>query len=172
MEVTTRNDRIVDSRRTALELLLSNHYADCVSPCMEGCPAHVDAQGYIALSAMGLYRQAVDLIRETNPLPAICGRVCVRKCEVVCRRADVDTAVGINAIKRFVTDQPGVYDGAPACEPPTGKNDRDRRRGTGGPHRGLVPRTHAGTSRSCTRRCPARAACSATASPSTACPTT
>jgi len=121
MEVTTRNDRIVESRRTALELLVSNHYADCVSPCMEGCPAHVDAQGYIALSAMGLYRQAVDLIRETNPLPAICGRVCVRKCEVVCRRADVDKPVGINAIKRFVTDQPGVYDGTPACEPPTGK---------------------------------------------------
>jgi formate dehydrogenase major subunit len=121
MEVTTRNDRIVESRRTALELLVSNHYADCVSPCMEGCPAHVDAQGYIALSAMGLYRQAVDLIRETNPLPAICGRVCVRKCEVVCRRMDIDKAVGINAIKRFVTDQPGVYDGAPACEAPTGK---------------------------------------------------
>jgi len=121
MEVTTRNDRIIESRRTALELLVSNHYADCISPCMEGCPAHVDAQGYIALSAMGLYRQAVDLIRETNPLPAICGRVCVRKCEVVCRRADVDKPVGINAIKRFVTDQPGVYDGTPACEPPTGK---------------------------------------------------
>jgi formate dehydrogenase major subunit len=121
MEVTTRNDRIIESRRTALELLVSNHYADCVSPCMEGCPAHVDAQGYIALSAMGLYREAVDLIRETNPLPAICGRVCVRKCEVVCRRGDVDKAVGINAIKRFVTDQPGVYDGAPSCEPATGK---------------------------------------------------
>ena len=121
MEVTTRNERIVESRRTALELLVSNHYADCVSPCMEGCPAHVDAQGYIALSAMGLYREAVDLIRETNPLPAICGRVCVRKCEVVCRRADVDKPVGINAIKRFVTDQPGVYDSSPACEPPTGK---------------------------------------------------
>lgn len=121
MEVTTRNERIVESRRTALELLVSNHYADCVSPCMEGCPAHVDAQGYIALSAMGLYREAVDLIRETNPLPAICGRVCVRKCEVVCRRADVDKPVGINAIKRFVTDRPGVYDGTPVREQPTGK---------------------------------------------------
>jgi formate dehydrogenase major subunit len=121
MEVTTRNDRIVAARRTALELLVSNHYADCVSPCMEGCPAHVDAQGYIALSAMGLYREAVDLIRETNPFPAICGRVCVRKCEVVCRRVDIDKAVGINAIKRFVTDQPGVYDGTPSREPATGK---------------------------------------------------
>jgi formate dehydrogenase major subunit len=121
MEVTTRNERIEASRRTALELLMSNHYADCVSPCTEGCPAHVDAQGYIALSAMGEYAKAVDLIREANPFPAACGRVCVRKCELVCRREDVDSPVGINAIKRFVTDAPGVYDGDPVCAPPTGK---------------------------------------------------
>ena len=121
MEVETANNRVIASRKTALELLLSNHYADCVSPCMEGCPANVDAQGYIALSAMGLYRKAVDLIRESNPLPAVCGRVCVRKCEIVCRREDVDKAVGINAIKRFLTDLPGVYEGTPECDPPTGK---------------------------------------------------
>jgi formate dehydrogenase major subunit len=122
MEVTTRNDRIVESRRTALELLLSNHYADCVSPCTEGCPGHVDIQGYVALSAMGLYREAIDLIREANPLPAICGRVCVRKCEAFCRRADIDAPVGINWVKRFLSDQPGAYDGAPDCDPPTGKS--------------------------------------------------
>ncbi len=122
MEVETRNERILASRKTALELLISNHYADCVSPCMEGCPAGVDAQGYIALSAMGEYRKAVDLIRESNPLPAVCGRVCVRKCEVVCRRQDVDSPVGINAVKRFVTDAPGTYDGRPECAPPTGKS--------------------------------------------------
>ena len=121
MEVTTRNERIEKSRKTALELLLSNHYADCVSPCMEGCPAGVDAQGYIALSAMGQYRKAIDLIRETNPLPAICGRVCVRKCEMVCRREDVDEPVGINAIKRFLSDVPDAYDGDVKCEPSTGK---------------------------------------------------
>jgi len=122
MEIETRNERVVAARKTALELLLSNHFADCVPPCQQGCPAGVDVQGYIALSAMGQYRKAVDLIRETNPLPAICGRVCVRKCEVVCRRAEVDKAVGINAIKRFVTDAPGVYDGAPDCAPRTGKS--------------------------------------------------
>jgi formate dehydrogenase major subunit len=122
MEVTTRNERILASRRTALELLLSNHYADCASPCQLGCPAGVDAQGYIALAGMGLAREAVDLIRETNPLPAVCGRVCVRKCEVVCRRGDVDAPVGVNAIKRYVTDAPGVYDGAPAREAARGKS--------------------------------------------------
>ena len=121
MKVETKNSRIKDSRKTALELLLSNHYADCSSPCQEGCPAHVDAQGYIALAAMGEHLKAVELIREANPLPAICGRICVRKCEVVCRREDVDTPVAINNIKRFVTDMDDIYDADPVCEPSTGK---------------------------------------------------
>ncbi|MCX6646369.1 MAG: FAD-dependent oxidoreductase [bacterium] len=121
MEVETRNERIIASRKTAFELLISNHYADCVSPCLEGCPAHTDIQGYIALSAMGQYEKAVNLIREYNPLPAICGRVCVRKCELNCRRCDIDAPVGINWIKRFVIDIPGMYDQTPVCDPPTGK---------------------------------------------------
>ncbi len=122
MEVETRNERVMAARKMALELLCSNHYADCVSPCMEGCPAGVDAQGYIALSAMGEYVKAVDLIRETNPLPAICGRVCVRKCEVVCRRQDVDEPVAINNVKRYITDIPGIYDKDPERKPETGKS--------------------------------------------------
>lgn len=121
MEIETRNARVIESRRTALELLLSNHYADCVSPCNLGCPAGVDAQGYIALAAMGEYAKAVALIRETNPLPAICGRVCVRRCEVVCRRDDIDSPVGINNIKRYVTDMPGAYDRAPDRKADSGK---------------------------------------------------
>ncbi len=121
MKVETKNDRIKASRKTALELLISNHYADCISPCMEGCPAHVDAQGYIALAAMGETQKAVDLIREANPLPAVCGRICVRKCEVVCRRDDVDTPVAINNIKRYVTDAGDIYKDDPVCAPDTGK---------------------------------------------------
>ncbi len=121
MKVETKNERIKASRKTALELLISNHYADCISPCMEGCPAHVDAQGYIALAAMGETQKAVDLIREANPLPAVCGRICVRKCEVVCRREDVDTPVAINNIKRYVTDTGDIYEADPVCEPSTGK---------------------------------------------------
>ncbi len=122
MKIETRNDRVVASRKTALELLLSNHYADCISPCMEGCPANVDAQGYIALAAMGQTQKAVDLIRQANPLPAVCGRVCVRKCEVVCRRDDVDQPVAINNIKRYVTDAPDAYDTEPVCKPDSGKS--------------------------------------------------
>jgi len=122
MKVTTKNERIIRSRRTALELLLSNHYADCLPPCKLGCPAGVDVQGYIALAKMGEYTKAADLIRETNPLPGICGRICVRKCEVVCRRVDVDQPVGINNIKRYVTDSPGVYDHDPVREPSRGQS--------------------------------------------------
>ncbi len=122
MTILTRSPRVLEARKTALELLLSNHYADCIAPCRNGCPAGVDAQGYIALTAMGEYRKAVDLIRQTNPLPAVCGRICVRKCEVVCRRQDVDEPVAINDIKRFVTDMPGAYAGMPEREPSRGRS--------------------------------------------------
>ncbi|MFA4985790.1 MAG: FAD-dependent oxidoreductase [Candidatus Brocadiia bacterium] len=122
MKVLTRSDRVVASRKTAFELLVSNHYADCLSPCKLGCPAGVDAQGYIALAAMGQFRKAIDLVRETNPFPAICGRVCVRKCEAVCRREILDEPVGINNVKRFVSDYPGAYDGTPERAPSRGKS--------------------------------------------------
>ncbi len=122
MSITTRSERINKSRRTALEFLMSNHYADCVSPCAAACPAGVDCQGYVALAAMGHYPQALRVIREMNPLPAVCGRVCVRKCEIECRRSDIDEPVGINNIKRFVSDSPGAYDDAPARMPSRGKS--------------------------------------------------
>ncbi len=121
MKISTNNPRVKESRKTALELLLSNHYADCVSPCKQGCPAGVDAQGYIALAAMGEHRKAVDLVREANPLPATCGRICVRKCEVVCRREDVEDPVAINYVKRYVTDEPDAYAGTPEREESKGK---------------------------------------------------
>ena len=104
MVVFTNNERITRSRRTALELLLSNHYADCLGPCTQTCPAGVDVQGYIALMSMGRYGEAVKLIKETNPLPIVCGRVCVRECETACRRNRVDERVGIDYLKRYAAD--------------------------------------------------------------------
>jgi len=104
MVVHTDNPRIREARKTVLELLLSNHYADCLAPCQQTCPAGVDVQGYIALIAMGKPREAVRLIKKTNPLPLVCGRVCVRECEVACRRNRVDERVGIDYLKRFATD--------------------------------------------------------------------
>jgi formate dehydrogenase major subunit len=105
MVIHTSNERIRESRKTALELLLSNHYADCLAPCTLTCPAGVDVQGYIALISMGKHREAVRLIKEKNPLPLVCGRVCVRDCETACRRNLVDDRVGIDYLKRYASDQ-------------------------------------------------------------------
>ncbi len=107
MKIETENEKVKKARKTALDLLVSNHYADCEAPCKQTCPAGVDVQGYIALIEKGLYNEAVALIKETNPLPAICGRVCVRPCEVACRRNHLDegAAVGIDYMKRFAADQ-------------------------------------------------------------------
>ena len=109
MEVVTRSDRITRARKTALKLLLSDHYADCVCPGQLACPAGVDIQGYLGLARLGHYREALRLIKERNPLPVVCGRVCVRKCEVGCRRTLVDEPVGINYVKRFVSEHASVH---------------------------------------------------------------
>ncbi len=125
MKIITDSDGIRKSRKIALELMLSNHYADCIGPCKQTCPAGVDVQGYISLIDKGQYSQAVALIKETNPLPAICGRVCVRPCEAECRRnlLDEGAPVGIDYLKRFASDydltSPNKY--IPAINPPTGK---------------------------------------------------
>ncbi len=94
----------MEARRSCIELLLSDHYADCVSPCAVKCPGGVDIQGYMSLVKRGLYREAVELIKEQNPLPIVCGRVCVRECEVGCRRSILDAPVGIDFIKRFAAE--------------------------------------------------------------------
>ncbi len=125
MKIITDNEGIRKSRKMALELMLSNHYADCIGPCKQTCPAGVDVQGYISLIDKGQYSEAVALIKETNPLPAICGRVCVRPCETECRRnlMDEGAPVGIDYLKRFASDydlaSPEKY--VPVVKPATGK---------------------------------------------------
>ena len=74
------------------------------SPCKAICPAHISVQGYVALVAQGKYQEALKLIKEENPLPAICGRVCHHPCETACTRGQVDEPVAIDFIKRFVAD--------------------------------------------------------------------
>ncbi len=76
-----------------------------ISPCKAECPADVDVQGYIALIKEGKYEEAVELHRKKNPFPSICGRVCHRPCENECLRKEVDEAVSIKLLKRFVADQ-------------------------------------------------------------------
>jgi formate dehydrogenase major subunit len=124
MIVETDTPDVLRSRKAALELMLSNHYADCIGPCQIACPAGVDIQGYVALAALGKYRDAIALIKETNPLPAICGRVCTRPCEVRgCRRSMLDEAVGIDYIKRYLADLDlGLRESfRPAVAPANGK---------------------------------------------------
>lgn len=104
MVIETGNERVISARKKALELMLKNHYGDCVAPCKLECPAGVDVQGYNALIARGLYKEAYELIMETNPLPSVCGRVCTRPCESVCRRNLVDQPIAIASLKRFAAD--------------------------------------------------------------------
>ncbi|MBM2816691.1 MAG: FAD-dependent pyridine nucleotide-disulfide oxidoreductase [Ignavibacteria bacterium] len=120
MVVTTNSEKIFESRKSVIELLMSNHYADCIGPCISSCPASVDAQGYLALIAMGRYEEALKLIKKTNPLPLSIGRVCVRNCEDACRRCYVDSPVAINYLKRFVADL-DYNTWTPECKPATGK---------------------------------------------------
>ena len=104
MKLWTNSEKVRDSRKTALELLMSNHYADCVGPCKDGCPAGVDAQTYISLLAHGNYQDAIKLVKENNPLPLSICRVCVRDCENACRRNYIDEPVAVNSLKRFIAD--------------------------------------------------------------------
>ncbi|MGA1794680.1 MAG: FAD-dependent oxidoreductase [bacterium] len=104
MEVFTRSERVKSARKTCLDLLLSDHYGDCIAPCQQACPDHIDIQGYLALIALGRHREALELIREVNPLPLCVGRVCPRFCEKECRRNLVDEPVGINFLKRFASE--------------------------------------------------------------------
>lgn len=104
MKICTNNEKVRSSRKTALELLFSNHYADCIGPCKDNCPAGVDAQAYIALTSMGKYTEAIKLVKENNPLPLSIGRVCVRDCEKACRRNLVDEPVACNYLKRYIAD--------------------------------------------------------------------
>jgi len=122
MVVRTNSDTIGKLRRVCLDLLLSDHYGDCVAPCKLACPAGIDIQGFIALIAHGEYSDALKLIKETNPLPAVCGRVCPRFCEQKCRRNIVDEPLAINALKRFVADydlKEGPY--TPEVKPASGR---------------------------------------------------
>ena len=74
------------------------------SPCKAACPAHVPVQGYLKLAAQGRYTDALELIKKENPFPAVCGRICNKRCEAECTRGSVDEAVAIDEVKRFIAD--------------------------------------------------------------------
>ena len=123
MVVRTKSERIFESRKTNLELLLSNHVGDCRPPCVRGCPAQTDCQGYVGLIAEGKFKEANALIKDRIPLPASIGRVCPHPCEKQCRRGLIDEPVAIANLKRFAGDTDlGLEESwLPECEPDTGK---------------------------------------------------
>ena len=104
MEYYTNTERTVQARKLALELLMSDHTGDCRPPCMEGCPAETDCQGYVGLIANGMEPEALSVIMEKIPLPASIGRVCPHPCEKKCRRGQLDKPVSIAALKRYAAD--------------------------------------------------------------------
>ena len=105
MVVNTETDRVRQSRKIALELLMSDHFGDCKGPCSLNCPAGTDCQGYVKLIADGDYHGAVKLIKEKLPIPASIGRVCPHPCEKACRRKMVEEPISIAQLKYFAADR-------------------------------------------------------------------
>lgn len=119
MKVTTSTPALEKSRKATLSLIMSDHSGDCKAPCYMACPTHQDIQGYVGLIANGEEKKALELIKQDNPLPASIGRVCPHPCEEKCRRAHLEGAVSICALKRFAADS--YMDYIPECEESNGK---------------------------------------------------
>ena len=82
-----------------------NCYDTGTAPCKTACPAHIAIQGYLQLAKEGKYEEALKLIKKDNPLPAVCGRICNRRCEDACTRATIDKAIAIDDVKRFIAER-------------------------------------------------------------------
>ncbi|MEA4922620.1 MAG: FAD-dependent oxidoreductase [Eubacteriaceae bacterium] len=125
MVIKTNTKRVQESRKTNLELMLSNHKGDCRPPCVLACPAQTDCQGYVGLIANGEYGEALKLVKDKIPLPASLGRVCPHPCEDECRRGLVDEPISIQMLKRFAADHDLTGEDGdifiPECEKSTGK---------------------------------------------------
>jgi formate dehydrogenase major subunit len=123
MQITTHSAKLESYRKIRLEQLLSDHNADCVAPCVMTCPANIDIQSYLRQVRNGNYEAAIRVIKDRNPFPSACGRVCPHPCESQCRRKLVDSAVAINHVKRFAADWDMAREKpwTPRVAAPTGK---------------------------------------------------
>jgi ferredoxin len=123
MRVESETVEVHAARRTALELLLSDHLGDCLAPCFFACPAEMDIPTMLRQIAAGDLRGAIATVKRDIALPATLGRICPAPCEKACRRRGLDGAISICQLKRFVADadlatgDPYV----PLCEPKSGK---------------------------------------------------
>lgn len=101
MDIQTNNAEVLDMRKSALELLLSEHYGDCEAPCQRVCPAEMDIPLMNRLIASGKMNEALKNVTETIALPSILGYICPAPCEKACRRKDIDEPVSICLLKRY-----------------------------------------------------------------------
>ncbi len=104
LEIVTDDEEIKESRRTALELLLSEHVGDCEAPCQIACPAHMDIPKMNRLIAAGKFDEALKVVKKDIALPAVLGRICPAPCEGACHRKTVDEPISICLLKRIVGD--------------------------------------------------------------------
>lgn len=118
MEVITDDAEVHESRKTALELLLSEHVGDCEAPCQIACPAHMNIPQMNRLIAAGKLDEAVAVVKKDIALPAVLGRICPAPCEGACHRKTVDEPVSICLLKRIAGDEGNTE---PVVAPSTGK---------------------------------------------------
>lgn len=105
MVISTESERVVQSRKVSLELLMSDHSGDCRGPCVLNCPAGTPCQEYVKQIALGNNEKAVQLIKEKIPLPASIGRICPHPCEKACRRRYVEEPISIAFLKAYAADK-------------------------------------------------------------------
>jgi hypothetical protein len=118
--VRTSTPAVLAARRTAVELLLSEHVGDCEGPCQRGCPANMDIPRMIRQIAAGRMEEALETVRQDIALPSVLGRICPAPCEKVCRRGKVDRPVSICLLKRLAGDC-GVEEAGRRVAPETGR---------------------------------------------------
>jgi NADPH-dependent glutamate synthase beta subunit-like oxidoreductase/ferredoxin len=123
MKVESETPEIHSARRKSLELLLSDHLGDCVAPCFLACPAQMDIPQMLRQISQGDMRGAIATVKRDIALSAVLGRICPAPCEKICRRHDLDAAVAICLLKRYVADV-DLASGdpyLPTCLPTSGK---------------------------------------------------
>lgn len=120
MVIITKSPEAEVVRKAAMELLLSNHWGDCVAPCKTACPATTDCQAYVSLAANGRFLDGLKILYKNLPLPASFGRICPAPCEDACRREIAEEPVQIRHMKRFLSDH--GYEYVPPVGASTGKH--------------------------------------------------
>lgn len=105
MDLITEDEEIIEARKTALELLLSEHVGDCEAPCRVACPAFMNIPEMNRLIASGKTEKAYEIVKNDIALPGVLGRICPAPCEGACRRKPIDQSVSICLLKRFTADQ-------------------------------------------------------------------